>query len=207
MAAQSPWWTPDVHADRRPLLVARAQVRAALRAFFVAHDFLEIEAGILQRSPGNEAHLHAFATELVTPAMARERLYLHTSPEFAAKKLLVAGEQRIFEFARVFRNRERGALHTPEFTMLEWYRAEETYESVQNDCANLVRLAAKVAGTSQLSWRDRICDPNAKPECLSVAAAFAEHAKIDLMRTLTPDGTGDRNGLAKEALGAGIAAA
>ena len=71
MAAQSPWWTPDVHADRRPLLVARAQVRAALRAFFVAHDFLEIEAGILQHSPGNEAHLHAFATELVTPAMAR----------------------------------------------------------------------------------------------------------------------------------------
>src|SRR3974390_349177 len=133
MAPASPWWSPDVHADRRPVLIARARCAAALRAFFAARDFVGIEAGILQVSPGNEAHLHAFATELVTPALGRARLYLHTSPEFAAKKLLAAGERRIFELARVFRNRERGALHHPEFTLLEWYRAPEPYESMMDD--------------------------------------------------------------------------
>src|SRR6267154_498485 len=108
MAAATPWWAPHVHADRRPFLLARARITAALRAFFAARDFIEVEAAILQVSPGNEAHLHAFATELVTPAAQRVRRYLHTSPEFAAKKLLAAGERRIFEFARVFRNRARG---------------------------------------------------------------------------------------------------
>src|SRR5690242_8634438 len=196
MAAQSPWWTPDVHADRRPLLVARAQVRAALRAFFVAHDFLEIEAGILQRSPGNEAHLHAFATELVTPAMARERLYLHTSPEFAAKKLLAAGEQRIFEFARVFRNRERGALHHPEFTLLEWYRAGETYDAMMADCAAILAIAARAAEAKQISFRGRVADPFAPPERVTLAEAFARFAGIDLLATLGPQ-AGDRAALAR----------
>src|SRR5207247_11470647 len=93
-----------------------------------AGDFVEVETAALVLSPGNETQLHAFATELVAPAGARARLYLRTSPEFACKKLLAAGERRIVEFARAFRNRERGALHHPEFTMLEWYRVEEPYE-------------------------------------------------------------------------------
>src|SRR3974390_911546 len=141
MAPASPWWSPDVHADRRPFLLARARIAAALRAFFSARDFVGIEAGILQVSPGNEAHLHAFATELVTPALGRARLYLHTSPEFAAKKLLAAGESRIFALARVFRNRERGALHHPEFTLLEWYRAHARYETMMEDCAGMLAVA------------------------------------------------------------------
>src|SRR5262249_4600484 len=146
MVARSPWWTPHVHADRRPLLLARSRIVAALRAWFAARDFVEIEAGILQVSPGKEAHRHAFGTELVTPAVERTRLHLHTSPEFAAKKLLAAGERRIFEFARVFRNRERGALHHPEFTLLEWYRVDEPYAAVMADSAAILALAARVAG-------------------------------------------------------------
>src|ERR1700733_13429275 len=138
MATASPWWTPHVHADRRPFLLARGRIVAALRACLAAREFVEIEAGILQVSPGNEAHLHAFATELVTPAATRSRLYLHTSPEFAAKKLLAAGERRFFGSPRVFRNRERGVLHHPEFTLLEWYRAEEPYEAVMEDCAAIL---------------------------------------------------------------------
>src|SRR3954452_11173381 len=101
MPAPRPWGAPHRHADRRPFLLARGRIAAALRAFFAARDFIEVEAGILQVSPGNEAHLHAFATELVTPAAERAPLYLHTSPEFAAKKLLAAGERRMFELARV----------------------------------------------------------------------------------------------------------
>jgi elongation factor P--(R)-beta-lysine ligase len=203
MAARSPWWTPDVHADRRPLLLTRSRIVAALRAWFAARDFVEIEAGILQVSPGNEAHLHAFATDLVTPALERSRLYLHTSPEFAAKKLLAAGERRIFEFARVFRNRERGALHHPEFTLLEWYRAGEPYEAVMEDCAAILAVAARAAGVTQVSFRDRSADPFATPERLSVADAFARFAGIDLMATL--DGRDvDRDALAAAAAAAGV---
>ena len=103
---------PHIHADRQPFLRARRRILTALRHYLETRDFAEIETAILQVSPGNEAHLHAFATELVAPDGARQRLFLHTSPEFACKKLLAAGERRIFEFARVFRNREHGALHT-----------------------------------------------------------------------------------------------
>jgi elongation factor P--(R)-beta-lysine ligase len=121
----SPWWDAAVHADRRPFLLARGRIKAAIRRWFEQQGFTEVETAILQRSPGNEAHLHAFETTLIGSDGARCPLYLHTSPEFACKTLLAAGETRIFTFAPVFRNRERGALHHPEFTMLEWYRAGE----------------------------------------------------------------------------------
>ena len=203
MVARSPWWTPDVHADRRPFLLARSRIVTALRAWFAARDFLEVEAGILQVSPGNEAHLHAFATELVTPAAERSRVYLHTSPEFAAKKLLAAGERRIFELARVFRNRERGVLHHPEFTLLEWYRAGEPYEAVMEDCVAILAVAARAAGTAQISFRGRTADPFAAPERFTVADAFARFAGIDLLATL--DGrAGNRGALARAAEIAGV---
>jgi elongation factor P--(R)-beta-lysine ligase len=203
MVERSPWWTPDVHADRRPLLITRSRIVAALRAWFAARGFVEIEAGILQVSPGNEAHLHAFATDLLTPALTRARLHLHTSPEFAAKKLLAAGERRIFELARVFRNRERGALHHPEFTLLEWYRAEEPYEAVMADCAAILAVAARVAGATQVSFRGRTADPFAAPERVTVADAFARFAGIDLLATL--DGReGNRDALARAAAAAGV---
>src|SRR6267142_3024747 len=201
MATDSPWWDPGVHADRRPLLLARGRIVAALRGHFARQDFVEVETGILQVSPGNEAHLHAFATELVTPAAQNVRLYLHTSPEFAAKKLLAAGERRIFEFARVFRNRERGALHHPEFTLLEWYRAGEPYTAVMDDCAALLALAAETAGARQVAFRGRTADPFAPPERLTVAEAFARFAGIDLLATL---GAPDRDALAAQARGAGV---
>jgi lysyl-tRNA synthetase class 2 len=103
MSQPSPWWKPDVHADRKPLLRARQRVLAAVREHLESCDFVEVETAVLQVSPGNEAHLHAFVTELMAPGGGRRRLYLHTSPEFACKKLIAAGERRIFEFARVFR--------------------------------------------------------------------------------------------------------
>src|SRR6266852_1889703 len=184
MVTASPWWAPDVHADRRPFLLARGRIGAALRGYFGRQDFVEVETGILQVSPGNEAHLHAFATELVTPAAERAPLYLHTSPEFAAKKLLAAGERRIFEFARVFRNRERGALHHPEFTLLEWYRVGEPYEALMDDCAAFLAVAAGAAGTDRFSFRGRDADPLAAPERLTVAQAFRLYAGIDLLATL-----------------------
>ena len=203
MSAPSPWWAPHVHADRRPFLAARGRIAAAARRFFAARDFVEVEAAVLQVSPGNEAHLHAFATELQAPDGTSSRLYLHTSPEFACKKLLAAGERKIFDFARVFRNRERGALHHPEFTLLEWYRAEEPYEALMADCAALLADAAHAVETRRLTFRDRIATPFVEPERMTVAQAFERFAKIDLLATVSADET-DRAALAAAAAAAEI---
>ena len=203
MSKAPPFWLPGVHAARRPFLIKRARIQAALRAWFAEHDFVEVETAALAVSPGNETHLHAFATELIAPGAERRPLYLRTSPEFAAKKLLAAGERRIVDFARVFRNRERGALHHPEFTLIEWYRAEEPYEALMDDCMALVAAAARAAGVTRLTWRGRASDPFAAPERLTVADAFARRAGIDLLATLHK-GKGDRDRLAAAAVGAGI---
>ena len=203
MAEPSPWWTPALHADRRPFLLGRGRIAARLRQWFAERDFFEVETGILQPSPGNETHLHAFATELRGPHGASVQRYLRTSPEFACKKLLAGGERRIFDFARVFRNRERTALHAPEFTLLEWYRANEPYEVLMQDCAALLALAAEGAAVTRFSFRDRSIDPFLPPERLSVAEAFQHHAGVDLLATLGA-GQLDRDGLAAAARSAGV---
>jgi len=197
-------WAPHSHADRRPFLLARGRIAGALRGWFAARGFIEVETAILQVSPGNETHLHAFATEMIGPGGDRAPLYLRTSPEFACKKLLAAGERRIFDFARVFRNCERGALHHPEFTLLEWYRANEGYEALMADCAALLTEAARAVNSTRFVFRDRHIDPFATPERLTVADAFARDAGIDLLATLK-NGEGDRNTFAAAAEKAGVA--
>lgn len=199
MTTPSPFWSRDRHRDRRPFLIARNRITAALRQWFVHEGFVEVEPSALQVSPGNEAHLHAFATELIAPGGERRPRYLHTSPEFACKKLLAAGEEKIVAFARVFRNRERGPLHAPEFTMVEWYRAGAPYEAVIDDCLALVAEAARAAEGSVLTWRGREADPFAAAERVSVAEAFGRFAGIDLMATFD-----DRDALAAAATAHGI---
>lgn len=202
---RSPWWTPSVHADRRPFLLARNAITRAVRGWFEGQGFVEVEAAALQVSPGNEAHLHAFQTTMLSLAGEPDQtFYLHTSPEFACKKLLAAGEDRIFDFARVWRNRERGPLHHPEFVMLEWYRAGAPYETLMDDCATLLAIAAETAGTKTFAFRGMDCDPFAKPERLSVAQAFDRHAGVDLLASLDANGQTDRDALAAEAKAAGI---
>lgn len=194
MTRASHWWARDVYADRKPFLKARTAITAAARRFFASEGFSEVETAALQLSGGNETHLSAFPTVLIGSGDERSRLYLHTSPEFSCKKLLAAGEERIFTVARVFRNRERSALHHPEFTMLEWYRAAEPTLRLMEDCAGLLASAAKAAGATDFAWRDRVCDPFAEPEIISVCEAFATHASIDLEALLD-----DRDGLARAA--------
>lgn len=199
-----PWWSPQTHADRRPLLLARNRIQAGLRHWLAARDFTEVDPAGMQVSPGNEAHLHAFACEALDESGGSRRLYLHTSPEFAMKKLLAAGETRIAAFAHVWRNRERGALHSPEFTMLEWYRAGEDYTVLMQDCAQMLALAAREAGAGALRFRDRLCDPQAQAERLSVAEAFARHAGIDLAATLHEDGSANPPAMREAVHAAGL---
>ncbi len=194
-----------MHADRRPLLLARNRIELAVRAYFAEHDFVLVDPPGLQRSPGNETHLHAFATEMIGNEGVGETMYLHTSPEFSMKKLLAAGERRIASIGHVWRNRERSALHHPEFTMLEWYRAGEAYDAVIADCVALVRLAAEATGAAKLRYRGRECDPLAEPERLSVVDAFREHAGVDLLATMDADGNTDAAALATQMRAAGLA--
>src|SRR6267154_2676294 len=95
MEQSSPWWAPSRYVDRRPFLAARNAITKATRAWFDEQGFAEVETGILQVSPGNETHLHAPRTELRDRAGQGVTRYLRTSPEFAAKKLLAAGEEKI----------------------------------------------------------------------------------------------------------------
>ncbi|HEU0084811.1 MAG TPA: amino acid--tRNA ligase-related protein, partial [Bradyrhizobium sp.] len=200
VATDSPtlWWNPGRHADRRPFLVSRIAVLKAVRAWFEEQGFVEVETGILQHSPGNETHLHAPRAELRDSAGEPVSRYLRTSPEFAAKKLLAAGEQKIVEFARVFRDRERGDLHLPEFTMLEWYRASESYEAVMADSVVVIAQAAQATGIGRFSFRGRTADPFAEPELLTVAAAFERFSGVDLLATID-GGRGNRVALAEAA--------
>ena len=200
------WWRPEVHEGRRAGLLTRNRIQAALRGWLAARDFIEVDPAALQVSPGNEAHLHGFATTAIGNDGLGRAMYLHTSPEFAMKKLLVAGEQRIAAFAHVWRNRERGALHSPEFTMLEWYRVGEDYTVLMEDVAAFARLAVEASGASLLRFRDRTCDPALPFQRLSVAEAFATHAGIDLLATIRADGTPDAAALRAAMAAAGMKA-
>lgn len=194
-----------MHADRRPILLARTRIEAAVRSYLAGEDFLMVDPPGLQRSPGNETHLHAFGTQMIGNDGQGQAMYLHTSPEFTMKKLLAAGEARIASLGHVWRNRERSALHHPEFTMLEWYRVGESYDAVIADCVALLGIAAKTTGVDQLRYRDRACDPFAAPERLSVVEAFARYAGIDLFASMDAEGRTDGAALAAQMAGLGMA--
>lgn len=184
MMTSRPWWHPEAFAAKRANLEIRSKVTAAVRRFFSERDFVEVETPCLQVSPGLEPHLKAFKTRLEEPfGQASAEMYLHTSPEFAMKKLLVAGVPRLYQVARCFRDGERSATHHPEFAMLEWYRAGATYTDLMDDCEGLLRASAEAAGRSIFTWLGQACDVAAPWRRLTVAEAFRDHADIDLPAT------------------------
>ncbi len=134
------WWRPDLLAARRDRLAARGRILSASRNFFAERGFVEVDTPALQVSPGLEPHLRAFGTLLHDPRdNTLHPRYLHTSPEFAMKKLLAGGMTRIWQLAHAFRDGERGATHHPEFAMLEWYHADASYRDLMDDCEALLR--------------------------------------------------------------------
>ncbi len=186
------WWRPEVLARRKGNLVARGRAVTAIRSFFAAQDFVEVETPALQISPGLEPHLQAFATHLTDAFGGPDLpLYLHTSPEVAMKKLLGAGIPRLWQMAPTFRTGERSPTHHPEFTMLEWYRAGADLGRMMTDSEDLVRAAALATGATTLCRGDRCSDPFRPWQRLSVAEAFRHYADLDILATapnpLAPD--------------------
>jgi lysyl-tRNA synthetase class 2 len=176
MADDTPWWDPRALARRLPYLQSRAAILEALRQQFTALGFVEVETPALQVSPGLEPHLRPFETALEEPLNGGPRpRYLHTSPEYAMKKLLAAGVPRLYQLARVFRNGERSALHHPEFTMFEWYRSGAGYEAVMQDCAIVLGCAG-----GKFRRGDVTCDASEPPLVLTVAEAFEQFAQVDI---------------------------
>jgi lysyl-tRNA synthetase class 2 len=204
---KSQWWHPDQFAQRKGNLEARQRVIASLRAYFAEQDFAEVQTPSLQISPGGEVHVQAFATELRDArGGAAQRLYLHTSPEFAMKKLLVAGMPRLYQLAHCFRNGERSSLHHPEFLMLEWYRAKADLAAIMQDCVTLVRAAAKASSRAIFSFNGLDCDPFKEWKTLTVPEAFRCYAGMDLLATAPEPRAPDAKLLAKEAKRIGVRA-
>ena len=173
-----PSWHPESLAARLPFLHRRALLTAATRAFFAARGYTEVETPCAVPTPGEEVHLAAFATEARTPDGRVLRLWLHTSPEFAMKRLLVAGAGPIFQLARVWRNEEGSATHASEFTMLEWYAPGAGMAALIAETTALLRavLPPEVTCRGITTRLDRI-------ETLSVAEAFARHVGVDVLAT------------------------
>ncbi|MCW3477430.1 EF-P lysine aminoacylase EpmA [Limobrevibacterium gyesilva] len=184
-----PPWHPESLAARLPFLRRRARLTAGTRAFFAARGYTEVETPYAVPAPGEEVHLAAFRTERVTPTGERRPLWLHTSPEFAMKRLLAGGAGPIFQLARVWRNGEGSALHAPEFTMLEWYRPGASMADLIAETHALLRavLPPRVTCRGIAADIDTI-------EILTVAEAFDRHAGADLLGT-----AGDAPALAAQA--------
>lgn len=142
------------NGHRFELLKLRSAFLQAIRRFFVERGFIELDVPTLVVSTGMEPHIEPFFTELQSREGRRKRVVLHTSPELALKKMLVAGYERVFYLGHVFRNEEFSPLHQPEFTMLEWYRAFEDYTALMSDCQDLFRyLQEQLAPHWAELWR------------------------------------------------------
>ncbi len=173
-----PEWHPERLSARLPFLRRRGLLTAGVRAFLAAHGYTEVETPYAVAVPGEEVHLSAFATERIAPDGARTRLWLHTSPEFAMKRLLAGGAGPIFQLARVWRNGEASDLHAPEFTMLEWYSPGAGFASLIDETERLLRAVLPPI----VSCRGVTTDL-AQFERLTMADAFARHAGADLLGT------------------------
>lgn len=175
------WWKPENFKEKQPYLTQRGALIKAVRAYFDGEGFQEVETPILQICPVMDAHIHGFATDLKGIDLKTERtMYLHTSPEFAMKKLMVAGIPKLYQICHVFRNGEGSRRHSPEFTMIEWYRAPGDYTDIMSDCEGLLRSCAETLGIKEYRFEEHICDPFQEFERLSLEEAFKKYADIDL---------------------------
>lgn len=198
--SSSKWWHPDNFMQKRTNLQKRGQVIKAIRGYFDDAGFDEVQTPVLQVCPTIDMHIHAFATDLQgVDLKVKKKLYLQTSPEFDMKKLLTAGMEQIYQICPVFRNAEGSKRHSPEFTMIEWYRANADYTDIMRDCEAVLQACAKAVNIKEYRYKDHVCDPYQDFERLSVVEAFARYADINLV-----DYLGDKEGFLNQVSALGI---
>jgi len=210
MTNQKTWQKLHDHPEKLRTYLMREKVIDAIRLFFKKNDFNEVETPLLAQHPGMEPFLQPFVTQLDMANGQKRRAFLLTNPEYAMKKLLVAGLPRIFQICKCFRNGEGiSGQHNPEFTIMEWYRANADYQDIMRDCENLFRfilaqiqsdrpsssgnqLSSQTAERStadlgSITYHGNKYDLTSPWERLSAAEAFAKYADIDTETLLSPD--------------------
>ncbi len=184
------WWLPHNFEKKRHFLEKRGLILKFLRGFFDDREFIEVETPALTVCPSMDAHIHGFKAE---------DMYLHTSPEFDMKKLLVAGMPRIYQICHVFRKSEVSKLHSPEFTMLEWYRAGADYNMLMDDCVDILRKVAQSMAIQKYTHGGISSNPFGEWQKISVCEAFKQYAGMNLSNYLN-----DLQGFSKVANKAGV---
>ncbi|MGN0919548.1 MAG: EF-P lysine aminoacylase EpmA [Alphaproteobacteria bacterium] len=165
------WWKPELYMKNAALRHTRQTVIQTIRKYLMRQGLIEVDTPTLQPAPSDEVHLKCFQAG---------DFYLQTSPELAMKKLLVAGEKAIFQICHAYRDEPVSDTHSPEFTMLEWYRAGTDYHAMMKDSIALVRACCKACGVKELRHNERICNPFGRWQKITVAAAFKKYAGINL---------------------------
>lgn len=179
------WWLSHKFEARRAALEMRPKMMRAIRSFFDEQGFIEVETPILQVCPGVDTHIHGLKTHVLGPDMATGRdFYLQTSPEFDMKRLLVAGMPKIYQICKVFRDGEGSKLHSPEFSMLEWYRAGADYRKIMDDSVDLLRNVAESLKIEVYAHGGKTADPFLNWNLISCQEAFDKYAKIDISEHL-----------------------
>jgi len=161
---------------RKKTLEQRARILQGIRQFFVERGYLEVETPHRIPTPAPESHIDAIPSDT---------WFLHTSPELCMKRVMAAGYEKIFQICRCWREKERGNVHLPEFSLLEWYRANRDYHSLMEECEGLIRFAATVIGLGEkIVFRNREIDLSQPWERISVNEAFRRYSKTSMTEAL-----------------------
>lgn len=170
-----------VIADKAAVIRKRMEMKRSVRTFFDQRDYLEVETPYLVLTPGEEVHLHCFSTWLEKPdGSPSEKRFLHTSPEFAMKRLVAALKRPLYQLARVWRNGEKSATHLPEFTMLEWYRPGADLVSLMDEAEALLKW---LLPPQMIFGKDHL-DMTLPFDRLTLQEAFERYVGADLSGTI-----------------------
>ena len=161
-------------SNKQTTLRLRADLIKGIRSFFDQQGFLEVDTPLLFRCPGMEPHISAFET-----TFEDQTHYFHTSPEYAMKRLLCAGYEKIYQICKTFRDEPLGKMHNPEFTMLEWYRAHADYTTIMHDTEHLIAsLATTLFDSPILHYNNHTIDLTPPWPRLSLHDALTQYAQI-----------------------------
>lgn len=172
----------------RDIYEKRIKTIRLIREFFWSNDFKEVETPVALRFSGQEPYLNPVPIILHDPHGEEHKFYLQTSPEFAMKKLLASGYEKIFQICKCFRDFEQfGGNHNPEFTMIEWYRAPGTLEEIMDDTENLFKFIAKQLNADQIQYKEKNIKITVEWERATMREVWQKFIGVDLNEYLTAE--------------------